>query len=57
MARDMDNLYAWRKDVLKRYEFSIHKENDKDLYEYFERIKNKRQYILSLIKEDMEKKR
>lgn len=55
MGRDMENLYQWRKDHQKRYEFYLHKELDKEVYEKLESVKNKRQYIIDLIKADMKK--
>ncbi len=56
MKRDMEKVYQWRKQNQKRYEFYLHKELDKDVYEKLESIKNKRQYIIELIKSDLKKK-
>ena len=53
MGRDMDNMYEWRKKNQKRYEFYLNKEMDKDVYEWLERIANKRQYLIDLIRGDM----
>ena len=55
MGRDMDNMYKWRKETIKRYELTLHKENDKDVYEKLESIDNKRQYLIELIRKDIEK--
>ena len=53
MGRDMENLDKWRKQVQKRFEFYINKETDADILEWFEQIPNKRQYILELLRKDM----
>ena len=55
MGRDKDNLYKWRQSNQKRYELYFNRETDKDVLEWFEKQKNKRQYLIDLIKEDMEK--
>lgn len=55
MGRDMDNMYKWFKEKQKRYGFYINREKEKDILEYFEKIPNKRQYLIELIKKDMEK--
>ena len=39
----------------KRIEFKLHTERQKDIIEYLEQQENKQQYIISLIKRDMEK--
>lgn len=53
MGRDKENLQLWKKKNIKRYEFYLHKESDKDLYEYIEKIDNKRAYLIELIRKDM----
>ena len=57
MYKEKEDYYKWKKNFIKRYEFNIHKEVDKEVYEYFEQITNKRQYLIGLIKEDMNKKK
>lgn len=57
MGRDMENRKNWKKNSLKRFEFYFHKEIDKEPLEYFESIPNKRQYLIGLIKKDMEEKK
>ena len=46
----------WRKESIKRIEFYLHKENDKDVLEWLEKQPNKREYLINLIKADREKK-
>ncbi len=53
MGRNKENLDKWSKEKKKRFEFYINKEKDKDVYEYFETIPNKRQYLIDLIRGDM----
>lgn len=53
VGRDKENLDKWRKQVQKRFEFYINRETDADVLEWFEKIQNKRQYILELLRKDM----
>ena len=53
VGRNMDNMYSWRKKTQKRYEFYVNKETEKDVYEWLESQDNKRQYLIDLIKGDM----
>ena len=53
MGRDLDNMYEWRKKNQKRFEFYLNKELDKDVYEWFETKTNKRQYLIDLIRKDL----
>jgi hypothetical protein len=55
MGRNMQKMYQWRKDNQKRYDFYIHKKNDKDVYEKLESVDNKRKYIIDLIRADLKK--
>lgn len=43
----------WRREVVKTYKFYLHKEHDKEAYEWMEKQPNKRQYLIDLVKEDM----
>lgn len=43
----------WRKECIKTYRFYVHKEMDKDVYGWLEAINNKRQYLIDLIRKDM----
>ena len=47
----------WRKESIKRVEFYLHKELDKDVLEWLEKQPNKREYIISLLRKDMDEKR
>ena len=53
MGRDKENLDKWRKNNQKRIEFYINTETEKDVLEWIEKVKNKRQYLINLIKGDM----
>lgn len=57
MGRDVENDRKWRKASLVRYEINLNRENDKEVLDFFEKIPNKRQYLISLIKKDMEEKK
>ena len=50
----MDNMLKWRKENAKRYEFYFNTGTDKELVEWFEKIANKRQYVIELIRRDFE---
>lgn len=54
MGRDMENMYAWRKENLKHYVLDINKKTEKDVYEQLEKQPNKKEYIVKLIRKDME---
>ena len=43
----------WRKECVKYYKFYLHKEIDSDILEWFEKQSNKREYIKSLLRKDM----
>ena len=45
MGRDKENLQEWKKKNIFRYEINIHKEIDKDIYECFSKIENKKTLI------------
>lgn len=44
----------WRKECIKRIEFYLHKEMDKDVLEWLESKPNKREYIIDLLRKDMD---
>lgn len=43
----------WRKESIKRFEFYLHKELDKDVLDWLQDQPNKREYIISLLRKDM----
>ena len=43
----------WRKESIKRVEFYLHKELDKDVLEWLQEHPNKREYIIALLRKDM----
>ena len=53
VGRDMDNTYAWRKKSLRRYVFDFNRVNEKDVCDELDRQKNKRQYVIDLIRKDI----
>ena len=53
VGRDMDNTYAWRKKNLRRYVFDFNRANEKDVCDELDRQKNKRQYVIDLIRKDI----
>lgn len=56
VMRDMDNFYDWKRKNIKRYEINLNKETDKEVIEHLDKIPNKKQYLIELIKKDMKKK-
>lgn len=55
MGKDIETSLKWRKANTKRYEFYLHKEIDRDVYEKLESTPNRRQYIIELIRADIKK--
>ena len=55
MGRNMDGLYAWRKENIKRMVIDLNKVADADIIEWLETMPNKREYILKLIRDDMDR--
>lgn len=55
MGKDIAKNLEWRKSNTKRFEFYLHKELDKDVYEKLESVPNRRQYLIELIREDIKK--
>lgn len=53
VGRNMDKNYQWRKEKLKRFDFFLNRETEKDVCEWLEKQPNRRQYLISLIKGDM----
>ena len=56
MARDNEKYLEWKRSTLKLWNINLHRENDKDIIDFLETVPNKRQYILDLVRADMEKK-
>jgi len=55
MGRNMDGLYAWRKENIKRMVIDLNKVTDADIIKWLETMPNKREYILKLIRDDMDR--
>lgn len=55
MGRNLENEVRWRKENIRRYSFTLNKVTNKDVYEHLEKQKNKRAYLIELIKKDLEK--
>lgn len=53
MGRDLENDKKWRKENLKRYILDFNKVKDKDVLDHLEKMPSKREYILGLIRKDM----
>lgn len=49
-------VQKWKTKAVRRYEFYVHKEKEKEIYDFLEPMENRRQYVLDLIKEDMKKR-
>ena len=45
----------WRASQIRQYGFYFHREKEKEILEYFDKIPNKREYLLKLIDEDRKK--
>lgn len=57
MGRDVENLKKWVKANIYRYNFELNRVNDKELIEKLESVPNKKQYLISLIKQDIQKEK
>lgn len=55
MGRNIENELKWRKENIRRYEFTLNKTTNKLAYEHLEKQPNKRAYIISLIEKDAKK--
>lgn len=55
MGRDMENLYKWRRNNIKKISFELNKTNDKDVIDHLEKQPNKRDYLIGLIRKDIRK--
>ena len=51
---NLETTYKWRLENLKRYELTINKITEKDVYKHLEKQKNKRAYIIELIRKDID---
>ena len=47
----------FKKKMIKQVPLSLHKKNDADVIEFLSKIKNKRQYLINLIRNDMKDKK
>lgn len=54
MGRDEENRKKWVKTNIYRYNFELNRINDKELIDKLESVPNKKQYLISLIKQDIE---
>lgn len=57
MGRDMDNFAKWQKANLRQFVLKLNRKNDGDMIDFLEKKDNVRQYLIGLIREDMEKSR
>lgn len=53
MGRDVKNLAKWRKENLRAFTIRLNKTNEKDVIDYLESKPNLRQYLIWLIRKDM----
>lgn len=54
MGRDMENRAKWEKENLRSLTFKLHKVNDKDVLDHLDKQPNKREYLIGLVRKDME---
>jgi len=54
--RILEHDYAWRKKNLRRYNFTLNKVTNKEIYEHLEMQVNKRDYLIKLIRKDINEK-
>lgn len=45
----------FKKEMIKQVSLSLHKVNDADILEFLDKVENKRQYLINLIRNDMKK--
>lgn len=55
MGRDAENYAKWQKDNLKSYTFKLNKTTDGEIINWLDAKPNKRDYLIGLIRKDMEK--
>jgi len=54
MGRDMENLYKWRKENIKKLILDLNKTSDKDVIDHLDKQPNKKEYLIGLVRKDME---
>ena len=54
MGRDMENHAEWERNNLRSFTFKLNRNNEKDVIEHLEKQPNKRDYLIRLIRKDME---
>ena len=54
MGRDMDNLYKWRKENIKKIILDLNKTTDKDVLDHLDKQPNKKEYLIGLVRKDIE---
>ena len=57
MGRNMDGLYSWRKENIKRVSIDLNKINHADVIEQLDKQPSKQAYIVELIRKDMEERK
>lgn len=53
VGRNKENMFKWRENNQKRYEFYVNTKTDKDVCDWLDSKPNKRQYLIALVKGDM----
>ena len=54
MGRDMENHALWEKENLRQINLKLNKVTDKDVLDHIEKQPNKRDYLIKLIRKDMD---
>lgn len=57
MGRNMDGLYSWRKENIKRVSIDLNKINHADVIEQLDKQPSKQAYIVELIRKDIEERK
>lgn len=53
MGRDLDNDKKWRKDNLRQFVLRLNRTKEQDVIDHLETRENLRQYLINLIRKDM----
>lgn len=53
MAKSNDYIDKWKKDNVTKYSFYVNKNTESDVDEWLKTIPNRRQYLIGLIRKDM----
>ena len=54
MGINLENRAKWEKEILRRFVITLNRNHDMDMIEFLESKDNVRQYLMNLIRKDMD---